>query len=171
MKKRQPGETLPELTVSVIDELKAKGLNQSEIAEMFGVTRQAVSWHKQTYNGKRTPREIALQNFPWEVSSHHTRNSVYRRMRDHGEYMATGGTGMSFDSLRRLRGFYRKLRDEKLVVEFDPDLPAVPGFALYGGFALRKRRKSDGDLIIRVNEHTNLTDEGRMIWVLPPTDP
>lgn len=170
-KKLTPGQAQPELSLAIIEELKNQGYTQSDIARMFGVTRQAVSWWKHTYGGTLTPREIVHQNWPWEIPQIRSRASAYRRLRDHGEYMATGGKGMSFDALRRLRGFYKKLRDGDLVVEYHPDLPPEPGVSAHGGFAFRKRRKSDGDLIIRVNEHTTLTDEGRSIWVFPPNDP
>jgi hypothetical protein len=161
-----------ELSVGVIDELKAQGYSQSEIAEMFGVTRQAVSWHKRTYNGRRTPREEVLEDhFPWEIQGQHRNASPCRRMRDHGEYMVTGGVGMSADKLDRIRSFYRQLRDENAVLEYDPDLPSQPGFCLDGGFALRPRVASDRDLLIRVNRYTLMTDEGWDIWVFPDVDP
>lgn len=160
----------PELTIAVIEDLKRQGYSQTAIAEMFGVTRQAVSWHKQTYNGSRTPREEALKHFPWVVRVPQTQASPYRYMRDHAEYMATGGKGMSIYKIRRLQTFYRKL-DEGLVVEFDPDIPPEPGVASTGGWAYRKRQTSDGDLIIRVNEHTTLTDEGKLLWRMPPRRP
>jgi hypothetical protein len=79
------------LTIAIIEELKAKGLNQSQIAARFGVTRQAVSWHRRTYNGVLTPREQLLEaHFPWKVSGRHLRTSPYRQLRDHGEWYATG---------------------------------------------------------------------------------
>lgn len=159
------------LTVSVIDALKNQGMNQSEIAELFGVTKQAVSYHKITYEGYRTPREVVLDNFPWQVPEAMCQTSPYRRMRDHGEYMATGGRGMSKDKLKRLRSFYKKLRDEGLVLEFDPTLSPIPGVSNKGGFAYRPRKRSDADLLIRVNEYTTLTAEGRLIWCFPPRDP
>lgn len=161
----------PKLSLAVVEDLKGKGFSQSEIAEMFGVTRQYVSWIKHTYGGQMTPREIVLQHFPWSVSAEQSQSSPYRRMRDHGEYVATGGKGMSADKLRRLRSFYRKLRDDNLVVEFDPSLPPIEGVSNKGGFAFRKRLAKDGDLLIRVNEFTNITQEGRMIWRFPPTEP
>lgn len=159
------------LSIGLIEELKRKGYSQSDIARMFEVSAQAVTYHKQVYNGTRTPREIVGDHFPWKVPVPMDQTSPYKRMRDHGEYMATGGKGMSEDKLKRLRSFYKKLRDEGLVVEFDPDLPPQPGVSNKGGFAYRKRRKSDGDRLIRVNQHTTLTEEGRLIWVFPPTEP
>lgn len=161
----------PELDLAIIEDLKAKGYSQSEIADMFGVTRQAVSWHKRTYSGSLSPRERVLQNFPWHVSSVQGQCSAYRRLRDHGEYVATGGVGMSQDKLKRLRAFYRQVRKDNVVLEYDPDLPPQPGFAIKGGFMFRLRHEQDGDLLIRVNQHTNLTDEGQLIWRLPVVDP
>ena len=138
---------------------------------MYGVTRQYDSWIKKTYGGYRSPREIVLDEFPWSASTLQSSTSAYRRLRDHGEYMATSGDGMSNDKLRRLRAFYRKLREEGLVLEFDPSIPPIRGLAVHGGFAYRERTESDGDLLIRVNEHTRLTDAGRRIWCFPEVEP
>lgn len=155
------------LAISVIEELRRKGYNQSEIAEMHGVTRQAVSWHKVVYGGELTTRQIVDRAWPWPTGHQHSRASCFQRMRDHGEFMATGGKGMSENKLNRLHGWWSMLRDKNLVLEFDPDLPAEPGVSPNGGFAYR-RRKSDGDLLIRVNEYTDLSEDGRMIWCWPP---
>ena len=159
------------LSLSIVEDLKGKGYNQSEIAEMFGKTRQYVSWIKHTYGGRMTPREIVLKAWPWKVSTWQSQTSPYRRMRDHGEYIATGGKGMSADKLNRLRAFYQKLHEEDLVVEFDPAIPPTPGVSNKGGWAFRRRLPQDGDLLIRVNEHTNLTDVGRRIWRFPEVEP
>ncbi|BCP02492.1 helix-turn-helix domain-containing protein [Mycobacterium intracellulare] len=159
------------LTLAIIEALKSKGLNQSEIAERFGVTRQYVSWIKHTYGGRLTPREQIMQEWPFQVPVRMGNTGPFKRLRDHGEFVATNGIGMSHDKLSRLRGWYRKLRDENLVVEFDPSIPPIEGVSPVGGWAYRKRRKSDGDLLIRVNKHTRLTEKGRMIWRLPLTDP
>ena len=159
------------LSLAVVEDLKNKGFNQSEIAEMYGVTKQYVSWIKHTYGGRLTPREIALQNFPFDVPEAMGQTTQFRRLRDHGEYIATHGIGMSRDKLDRLRTFYRNLRENNVVLEFDPEIPPEPGVCSKGGWAYRPREESDGDLIIRVNEHTNLTDEGRGIWRLPPHGP
>jgi hypothetical protein len=42
-----------------------------------------------------------------------------------------------------------------------------PGVSNKGGFAFRPWLPGDADLMIRVNEHTTLTDEGREVWALP----
>ena len=160
----------PELSLAVIEELKAKGHSQSEIARMFGVTRQAISWHKHNYNGSLTPREEALEHFPWEVSYPYTQASPYRYMRDHAEYWATDGKGMSDAKLGRLRALYRKIH-AGLVVEFDPNIPPEPGVAITGGFAWRQRQPEDGDLLFRVNAYATVTDQCREIFRLPVVKP
>jgi hypothetical protein len=160
-----------ELSLALIESLKNKGYSQSDIARMYGVSRQAVSWHKVNYGGHRTPREMVMDHFPWIVPAELCQTSPYKRIRDHGEYVATGGVGMAQYKLDRLRWFYRKLRDENVVVEYDPTLPPIEGVSNKGGFAYRPRRKSDGDLLIRVNEYTDLTEQGRLIWRFPPIEP
>jgi len=159
------------LTIGVIEELRRKGYNQTDIAEMHGVTRQAVSWHKVEYGGELNTRQIVNQHWPWVTTKKQGASTAYQRLRDHGEFMATGGKGMSEGKLKRLQTWLNYLREQQVVLEFDPELPPEPGLSPHGGFAYRKRLKSDADLLIRVNEHTNLTPEGRMIWRFPPRDP
>ena len=160
------------LVFGVIEELRRKGYNQTEIADMHGVTRQAVSWHKVEYGGAMTTRQVVNKAWPWPGTTHaHSRASLYQRLRDHGEYMATGGKGMSEIKLKRLGNWLKYLRENNLVVEFDPEIPPTPGVSPNGGFAYRNRRKSDGSLLIRVNKYTNLTPTGKLIWCFPPKDP
>ena len=158
----------PELTLAIIEALKEKGLSQSEISRQFGVTRQAVSYHVRKYGGTLTPRQKALESWPWIVPVRFSTQVPYKRLRDHGEYYATNGKGMSFEKLSVLRPFYERLED--FVIEFDPDLPPSDGVGI-GGFAYRPRLESDGDLLIRVNDHTYLSDEGLKVWCMPKVLP
>lgn len=166
------------LTPELIDELRqrtnpetGRPYTQNEIARLFGVSRQYVSKVKRSQPGwHRTPREIVMEHFPWEVPSEFQGHWVSHMMRDHAEFMATGGRGWPEWKKVELNRFYDKLEREGVVVEFDPDIPPQPGISI-GGWAYRRRRKSDGDLIIRVNRHTKLTKEGRRIWRMPPTRP
>ena len=57
------------------------------------------------------------------------------------------------------------------VVKFDPSIPPIPGVSNKGGWAYRQRTPTDEDLLIRVNEYTDLTEQGRGIWRLPPLGP
>jgi hypothetical protein len=157
-----------ELTLAVIEGLKRQGLNQSEIARLFGVTPQAVSYHVRKYGGVLSPRQKVLESWPFVVPTVLGQQAVCRRLRDHGEFWATQGAGMGFVKLNLLKGFYDRLKAQ--VVEFDPALPPSEGIS-EGGFAYRERVESDGDLLIRVNQHTHLSDEGRKIWRLPDVLP
>ncbi|MCV7195154.1 hypothetical protein [Mycobacterium angelicum] len=134
---------------------------------MFEDTPQFAKWLQQTYGGGSTPRDIVIRNWPFQIPDTSCPAPLYLRLLDHGEYVATGGRGMSNDTLRDLTKFYQTLRDERAVVEYDPK----NGVSESGGLSLVPREQKDGDLIIRVNEHTQLTDEGEMIWRFPPHDP
>jgi hypothetical protein len=160
------------LTSPLIDALKKKGYNQTQIGEMFGVTRQHVSWVKNHYGGvTQTAREEAMEHWPFKAAGARFHDSTFdRRLRDHLEYMHTRGEGMADNKLRRLYSFYKRLEIENLVVEFDPNIPPTEGNSV-GGYALRPKEESDGDLIIRVNEHTELTPAGQAVWRFPPELP
>lgn len=174
-----PNTRSPVLTPSDIEELKrkinpetGKKYTQNDIAKLFGVTRQYVSWVKRNKarSFSKTPRETALEHYPWKTGEKFHNASPNRRMRDHAEYVATGGRGMNEEKLRRLVWFYDFLERENVVVEFDPNIPPKPGVSSVGGFAYRPRRDSDGDLMIRVNEHTTLTEMGKKLWRMPPPE-
>jgi uncharacterized protein (DUF433 family) len=155
------------LSVAVIEDLKRQGMNQSQIAELFGVTRQHVSWIIHTYGGRLTPRQEILKHWPFTVSARMGQATPFRRLRDHAEYVAVGRKNLSEDKITRLRAFYLKLHDNNLVVEFDPDIPPIPGISRGGGWAYRDRQPSDADLLIRENEYTDLTAVGRELWRFP----
>ena len=126
------------LTLAIVEALKNKGLSQSDIAREYGVTRQYVSWIKRTYGGRLNPRETVLQQFPFKVSAAQGETSPCRRLRDHAEFVATGGSGMSEDKLNQAPHLLpRILRDRNLVVEFDPNIPPIRGVSNKGGWAYR----------------------------------
>lgn len=161
----------PILTPALVEEEKRAGLTQRQIARKYGVTDQYVSKVKRkTEHYSKTPREQVMEHFPWTVPTRMQRSAPHHRIRDHAEYMATSGRGMSRNKLYQLYLWYRRLREENLVLEFSPDIPPSEA-TKYGGFAYRPREESDGDLIIRVNEHTTLTEEGKETWVFPEEMP
>lgn len=169
----------PVLTPEMIDYWKrkinrdtGKPYTQREIAKMYGVTPSYVSWVKRTKtnNFMRTARETAMEHYPWKTTAAVNGCALDRLVRDHIEYMSTGGKGMSRDKLQRLSWFYRRIDNENLVVEYDPEIPPNEDSSL-GGFTYRERLVSDGDLIIRVNEHTNLTEDNMTLLELPPERP
>ncbi len=137
---------------------------------MHGVSRQAVSWHKTTYGGQQSTRQIVNQAWPWETTSSHSKSAAYQRLRDHGEFIATGGRDMSDFKRGRHTAWLKMMRENDFVLEFDPNIPPTPRIAPGGGFAYRRRDpRIDGfELLIRVNEFTNLTPEGRRLWSYAP---
>lgn len=163
-KRRRRGKP-PVITVAEVDALKAKGFNQSEIAEMYGVTRAYISWIKHTYGGKKTPREKILEEaWPWTVADRFTRSIPYRALRDHAEYVATKGKGMTDRQLDMLRTFYRQT--ENVVVMYDPDNPPTPGISA-GGFMYVPREESDGNMMIRLADGEDMSAKTRAVYTRP----
>lgn len=152
----------------MIQHLLNQGWTQSRIARHFDVTRQAVSEKVRKYGTPSLEKVTLEHHFPWKVPAAMGQASPCRRLRDHARFAVNAGEGMTEDELKRLFSFYKKLRDENVVVEFDPNIPPEPGVSTAGGFAYRRRRKSDRGLLIRVNEYTNLTPQGDAIWRFPP---
>ncbi|WP_378733632.1 XRE family transcriptional regulator [Nocardia brasiliensis] len=162
------------LSAEVVKALVDEGVGFAEIARRCGKSRQYVQQFAARHGIAlpKTPRRMVGEEFPWKVPSAMQRTPPYRRMRDHGEFMATGGEGMSEEKKSRLRSWYAMLRQYNYVLEFDPELPPTHGVSPAGGFAYRPREQRDGaKLLIRLNEHTRLTSNGKKIWVFPPKDP
>jgi len=161
-------------TPAIIQSLLNTGVTQAGIARMFGVSRQAIHDTCKRYGLKRqTRQEMLADNWPFKVPVDMGNQYPFQLLRDHLEYMMTNGKGMAEDRLKRLRSFYQKMRDQDLVLEFDPNIPPEQGVSPRGGFAYRKRRKSDRGLLIRVNGHTdtNTIEQGRHLWTFPDNYP
>src|SRR5690606_36885422 len=147
-----------------------KGMSLTEIAQSVGQTRQNISRILREYNMPRDPRRALLEdNYPWIVAGEHNQAYLYRLTRDRAEDVVTGGKGMPEKKLKRVRGFYKKLREKNFVVEYDPNIP--PGEFKTGGWAYRERVPADGELIIRVYDYTDINDENEYIWEFPDQEP
>lgn len=160
------------LTPQVINDLRKKGYNQTQIAEMYGISRSGVSYIKNSAGTPyRTPREAAMDSFPWkDMASKFKAATPYHRATDHLEYVATGGKGMAPYKLQRLRSWYQMMQELGVVLEFDPSNPPRPNLKS-GGWDYKPRESEDGDLLIRVNRYTTLSDEGYEIWRIPDKVP
>jgi hypothetical protein len=90
-------------------------------------------------------------------------------LRNHVVLMATGKLPRS--EMRDLRGFYRHLRENNYVVEFNP-ADQTPGHTHVGGWVYRPREKRDGDMLFRVNNYVvrPLTEEDMILYSFPPED-
>ncbi|AIW02967.1 transcriptional repressor [Mycobacterium phage Malec] len=162
------------LTLSTIEDLVGKGYNYREIGDMHGVTRQAVEWQVKTYGGRLNTRQQVKELWPFETKVIHSKSKAYQQLRDHGEYMRQlSFRGFSEEKKKRLISWWRRLRTENLVLEFDPTIEPAPGMA-GGGFRYVPRTEEDDDLLIRVNEYTKVEDDGKLnmkaelLWKWPP---
>jgi hypothetical protein len=173
------GDEPPKLTPALIEELKnrinpatGRFYSQSDIADMFGVTRQHVSWVKHQTDGySRTLREQVLATFPWgDEAKPFSKAHAARMLRDHAEYMVNGGQYWPEYRRARLLRWYRRLRDEGLVVVFNAEIPPSEGNRL-GGYAYQPREERDGELIVRVDEPAELSEQAVVIWRFPPELP
>jgi hypothetical protein len=122
-------------------------------------------------SSRKTPLDIVRIHFPWNVAPDVVDAEPYLSMRAYGDWVATGGNGLPEATLKRARELVQLLRQNDAVLEYDPTLPAAAGLSDRGGFALRDRTPADDDLLVRANDHTNLTVEGRMIWRFQHVDP
>ncbi|GAA1940256.1 hypothetical protein [Amycolatopsis minnesotensis] len=166
-----PRKAAHNLTPQLIDELRIKGFTQAEIAEMHGVSKGTVTYVKQ--QGKtfhKTPREEAQEHFPIKnVPRALQRNTTYQRVTDHIENSLIGDKGMSERQVKLLKAWHKKLRDLKLIVVYDPEIP--PNIhAKSGGWSYETREQRDGDLIIRINDYVSLTDKARELLRIPGED-
>ncbi|QTF81497.1 hypothetical protein SEA_TARSUSIV_73 [Mycobacterium phage TarsusIV] len=162
------------LTLSTIEDLVGKGYNYREIGDMHGVTRQAVEWQVKTYGGRLNTRQQVKALWPFETSKEHSKSKAYQQLRDHGEYMRQlSFKDFSEEKKKRLISWWRRLRDNDLVLEFDPNIEPYPGMA-GGGFRYVPREKRDGDCLIRINEYTKVDEDGlldkraELLWRFPP---
>lgn len=166
-----PGERM---TPQRIDELRRKGMTQNQVAKFFGVSRQAVSKMKHRYgNFTETPRERILRNYPFQHGGEHNQSVLFRRLKEHGLYIAGGAWALSKAQRRDLNRFYHRLRSQSLIVEYDPNTLPSPGNK-YGGYSLVPRTKDDNpNSLVRKNTHTTITEEAERFgfWNFPPEDP
>ena len=162
-----------ELTPSAIQLLLNAGFTQTDIARMFGVSRQAVNKQAVKYGlHRQTRQELLAEVWPFPPIRRELGNTdLFARLRDHAAYQLTGK--LSDEKLGRLRSFLTKLLENDFVVEYDPDIPPQPGVASRGGFTYRKRRKSDKGLIIRPNDYTDkdVLAKHKKIWTFPDDMP
>jgi hypothetical protein len=163
----------PVISPSEVEAFRNKGWTEQQIADHFGVTQQYVSLVKHSTDGwSRTPAQAVNALFPWkEIPEAHTHAYPGLMLRLHGQWVMTTGRGMSDQKIRKLRGFYRRLKGENLVVEYDPRIPPHDGNK-WGGFAYRPRQETDGELIIRANEYSGpLNVEQEELWSWPEVLP
>jgi hypothetical protein len=120
-------------------------LNYKQIAERFGVGEQAVYRAMDRMNAT-TPRPDYSDLIPWRISTMHQKAMPLRHLRA----MARKERGLSVDEgdERRLSAWLDMLRENDLVVCYDPEYPSNEA-SPKGGFYYEKRKPSDEDYLVR----------------------
>jgi len=158
---------------STILEYRNKGWSDAKIGRFFGVSRQAISAKAAHYGLPKSKHRVARDSAPFLVPETWNRATAAQRLRAHRMYVLFPDShGLPDDEISRLRSFYEKLKNEGLIVEFDPTIPPNPGISPNGGFAYRKREPRDRNLILRLNDYTYVEDsyEGSHyyeVWSFP----
>ena len=111
-------------------------------------------------SNQSTPLDTVREHFPWHVSDELEQVDLCQALRAYGDWVATGGHGLPAATLQRARDLVLTLRQRDAVLEYDGV-----------GITLRARNADDGDLLVRDNAHTTLTEDGRMIWRFQHVDP
>lgn len=144
------------------------GETQTEIARAEGCSRQYVSALAKR-GGWVNPFKTMAENLPWDVEKDFSDNTIYKNVRRLGIYQTTGELKPS--DMQHLRAFLQRLDTFNVVVDYDPQYPANPGYTNTPGFAYVPREERDEDYIIRIKPETKLTTIGRRIWRKPAALP
>lgn len=143
--------------------LRSAGKTKADIARYFSVSRQAVSDMLRRHGiDDREPRRVILDDYPFgTMSGAHSDAHINRMLRNHGVFMATGALPRTVK--RELFKFYAHLRDNNLIVVFDPE---------NGGWSYDERTRKDGDMLFRINRFIvrPLTEKDMVIWAFPPDE-
>lgn len=115
-------------------DMRRKGWTTAKIADKYGTTPAAVS-AALAREGKSQDRRRYPDLIPWRVKITHGNDYNLRMLRWEGQRRA--GTEMPEHKLKALASWRARLKQEKAVVHYDPDL----------GFFRVKARDKDTDLI------------------------
>lgn len=103
------------------------------------------------------PLEIVRASFPFDVQPEHQADAFHYALHEHGDYVATGGRTWPEDRRRGLRAFHAMLRQENLVITYDP----------HKGWGHEQRLPHDDDRIVRIEAPTR---EQKLIWRFLPDE-
>jgi len=139
----------------------------TSLAAAMGVSKQTISYHAQKA-GWRSPLAVAREQIPWSnMPSEAKAATPYQRLVQHLEYVAAGDKFLGEGIRSRLRNWYvNTLMEFSVVVEYDPDQPPTPN-QKFGYWRYVPRVAADGELILRRNEHTELTPEQEVWFQMP----
>lgn len=154
------------LTPDLVIYLMNQGIRQTDIAREYGVSRQYV-YKLAKKGGHVSPITTVTENMPWDVDNEFLNNHLYQSLRLYGHSRVEGEDALNGSSLTKLNAFKKKIIHYGLVVDYDPDYPAVPGVVNLPGFALLHRTEQDEDFVIKIRPGVRITPLGDKIWRLP----
>lgn len=155
------------ISTEVVAALLNQGFTQSEIADLLHTTRQVINYHAKKI-GWKDPSKQVTELLPWQDLTPNERKATpYVMLHNHVEYMIFGTKTMSDNSISRLRSWYKtRIQEYDVVVEYDPNIPPSPN-QKFGGWRYVPRTAEDGDLIIRRNKYTKLSETQEALFKLP----
>lgn len=122
-------------------------MTYADIAALYGVTEQAV-WARMKADGIKTAnRADHSALIPWKVEQRHYNTFPMLMLRCLSR--RNQGLGNSPERERMLDKWLADLEDRQAVVCYDPEMWANAASPRLGGFFYAKRRKSDGESLIR----------------------
>lgn len=142
-------------TSDVLLSLRNQGWTYEDIANEYGVTKGAVYLALRQARATTT-RPSHRHLIPWVVRSDHAHAKPVTMLRLLGR--RERGDELPLPKARMLDKWLRGMRDNELVVCYDPEMPPNPASPTVGGFYYSRRRKSDGDSLVRAVNDADAAD-------------
>lgn len=134
----------------VLVRLRRQGWSYDAIAAEFAVTRGAVYLRLKQVSGATTQRPDYSHLIPWVVAKRHTQAVPVNMLRLLGRRQ--NGEELTQRNATMLDNWLAKIAEADVVVCYDPEMGPNPASPTAGGFYYSRRRKSDGDSLVRVPE-------------------
>lgn len=158
------------VSANEIEELLAIGLNQSDVARRYGVSRQNIHniLKRSGYVKAETQQtNLIRRNFPWKIEDTEIYdNTVYVQL-----WLAArfndNPKSISQSSVTRVKALIRKLVRFNQVVDYDPDYPEIKGLLNTKGLAFLPRTATDEDFMIKIRPGVKITRAGKRLWRMP----
>lgn len=136
---------LPDKTT--LERLRRQGVTYREIADQYGVTESAV-YQRLKADGLANDQTVSHKALiPWVVKEEHRHTHPALMLRTLSRRQQ--GLPNSEARNRMLDKWLAEVKEADVVVCYDPDMWPNPASPITGGWWYSRRRKSDGDSMIR----------------------
>jgi hypothetical protein len=141
-------------TSDVLRSLRSQGWSYEDIAREYGVSKGAV--YLQLRDAKMTKVRPSYKHLiPWTVRKDHAHAHPPMMLRLLGRREA--GLDIPPVKERMLDKWLKEVKEAGVVVCYNPDMPPNPASPTTGGFYYSKRRKADGDSLVRVDDDATVS--------------